>query len=124
MPRAAVDYPAFAKPGGEGAAPASVRPVDLVHLGRQTFGDRALEQEILGLFVTQILTARSRLRESGAEDRKVMAHGLKGSARSVGAFSLGDAAAVLELQPANALYVREIERRINDVVDFIASISR
>lgn len=120
----AIDHLAFAKPGGEGAPPAQGRPVDLVHLARQTLGDRNLEQEILALFATQALAARTRLRDSCAEDRKILAHGLKGSARSVGAFPLGDAAAVLELQPGNDLHVRAIERRIDDVVDFISSISR
>lgn len=124
MAQLAVDTLAFAMPGGEAVAPSGGRPVDLVHLARQTFGDRGLEAEILSMFLAQIHAAKARLRDAGPDDRQTLAHGLKGSARSVGAFPLGDAAAVLELQPANALHVREVERRIDDVADFIASISR
>ena len=35
---------AFSMPGGESCGQARSRPVDLVHLARQTMGDRALEQ--------------------------------------------------------------------------------
>lgn len=124
MAQVAVEHIAFARPGGEGEFPSGGRSVDLVHLARQTFGDRALEEEILAMFRGQILSIKSRLRDATADDRKTIAHGLKGSARSVGAFSLADAAAVLELTPANDAQVREIERRIDDVVDFISAISR
>ena len=53
---------AFSMPGGETCAKARARPVDLVHLARQTMGDRALEQEVLGLFVQQALNVRDRYR--------------------------------------------------------------
>lgn len=124
MAHLALDSVAFSRPGGEGEWPTSGRAIDLVHLARQTFGDRALEEEILAMFRNQALSIKSRLRDAPPDDRKALAHGLKGSARSVGAFALADAAAVLELTPANDAQVREIERRIDDVVDFIAAISR
>jgi HPt (histidine-containing phosphotransfer) domain-containing protein len=120
----AVEQLAFARPGGEGEWPSGGRAIDLVHLARQTFGERALEEEILAMFRSQILSIKSRLRDAQADDRKTIAHGLKGSSRSVGAFALADAAAVLELTPASDAQVREIERRIDDVIDFIAAISR
>ena len=46
----------------------SKRPVDLVHLARYTLGNRALEREVLELFLTQSQIYLERLRES-AEDR-------------------------------------------------------
>lgn len=79
-----------------GAAPA----LDLAHLSRQTFGDRALELELLTLFDRQAAQSAARLseshREGDAGSRADLAHTLKGSARAVGAFRLGDAAEAYE----------------------------
>lgn len=124
MAQPAVDTIAFAKPGGESLPPSGGRPIDLVHLARQTFGDRGLEAEILSMFLAQSQGTKARLRAATVSERQLLAHGLKGSARSIGAFPLGDAAAIVELQPGNALHLRELERRIDDVADFIASITR
>ena len=38
----------------ETALQGASRPIDLVHLARQTLGDRSLEQEVLRLFLTQM----------------------------------------------------------------------
>lgn len=74
------------------------RPIDLVHLSRQTLGDRALETEILTLFVVQ---ARTLVERIGAADdgqaRSDLAHTLKGSARAVGAFRVAEAAEACEV---------------------------
>ena len=65
------------------------RILDLDHLGRQTFCDRALERELLDLFEQQcerlmpIIASASPLPE-----RLIAAHTLKGSARAVGAWRL------------------------------------
>lgn len=115
---------AFAMPGGEGGGRAAGRPIDFAHLERQTFGDRGLETELLSLFVGQAAAIRGRLRGANGEERQRLAHTLKGSARSVGAFALGDAAAVLEMAPGNDLHLRAVEARIDDVADYVATISR
>ncbi len=78
-----------------------VGPVlDLVHLSRQTFGDHALETELLSLFDRQAEKFAARLvepsRPADALSRADLAHTLKGSARAVGAFALGDAAEAYE----------------------------
>jgi HPt (histidine-containing phosphotransfer) domain-containing protein len=60
-----------------------------------TLGDAALEREVLSMFSAQA----SRLVKALAAlppDASALAHTLKGSARAVGAFALGDAAAHLE----------------------------
>jgi HPt (histidine-containing phosphotransfer) domain-containing protein len=70
-------------------------PIDFAHLRRMTLGDAALEREVLGMFSAQA----QRLVESLATrpaDAAALAHTLKGSARAVGAFAVGDAAAHLE----------------------------
>ena len=77
------------------------QPVDLAHLDRYTGGDRALDEEILLLFANQCRESLARLDEiaAGVVDAKAWrqaTHTLKGAARGVGAFALGDAAAAAE----------------------------
>jgi HPt (histidine-containing phosphotransfer) domain-containing protein len=75
--------------------------IDLVHLSRQTLGDSALEAELLILFDRQALQFAARLAppvKAGEGDwRGDLAHTLKGSARAVGAFQVGDAAEAYEI---------------------------
>ncbi|MFO1135470.1 MAG: Hpt domain-containing protein [Rhodoblastus sp.] len=76
------------------------RPIDLVHLSRQTFGERDLEAELLRLFDRQSSQIVARLTDgpvSEARWRAELAHTLKGSARAVGAFGVAAAAEAYEL---------------------------
>ncbi len=74
-----------------------LRPVDLVHLSRQTLGNRALEREVLGLFATQSVACVDKLRAAACQnDRLVAAHTLKGSAQGIGAWNVVKAAEALE----------------------------
>ncbi len=73
--------------------------LDLVHLSRQTLGDRDLETELLELFDRQAANALARL--CGPANPKPgssadIAHMLKGSARAIGAFGVAAAAGDLE----------------------------
>jgi HPt (histidine-containing phosphotransfer) domain-containing protein len=87
------------------------QPVDLVHLGRYTGGDRSLNQEILGLFEKQCYEILAQLeafaKESGAKESgaskawREITHTLKGAARGIGAFDLADAAADAEKTQLN-----------------------
>lgn len=73
----------------ERRAPCADQPIDLVHLARQSFGDTALESEILNLFATQTHLHAARLRNACTQAERSMAtHTLLGSARGVGAFRL------------------------------------
>lgn len=73
------------------------RPLDLVHLAKYTFGDRGLECELLGLFRSQAGIYVSRLETAAdAKEWRDAAHSLKGSARGLGAWSLGDIAEDIE----------------------------
>ncbi len=74
--------------------------VDLAHLARYTGGDVALNAEILRLFDDQASELVARLQSildaRDAKSWKVITHTLKGAARGIGAFGLGDAAAAAE----------------------------
>jgi len=82
-------------------------PVDLDHLARYTGGDRALNTEILSLFngqlhdmVGQLLTV---LEQRDTRKWREVTHTIKGAARGVGAFAMGDAAAAAEpIDPATS----------------------
>lgn len=73
--------------------------LDLVHLARQSLGDRALESELLQLFHRQAAHILGRLADPAVLDaprRADLAHTLKGSARTVGAQAVAVAAEVYE----------------------------
>jgi HPt (histidine-containing phosphotransfer) domain-containing protein len=74
--------------------------VDLTHLARYTGGDAALNAEVLRLFDNQASELVERLQSiidaSDAQSWRTITHTLKGAARGIGAFGLGDAAAAAE----------------------------
>lgn len=67
--------------------------LDLAHLASQTGGDRALQRDLLDLFILQAAEFRARIGHledpAGAGD---LVHRIKGSARAIGAFGLSAAA--------------------------------
>jgi HPt (histidine-containing phosphotransfer) domain-containing protein len=80
--------------------------VDLDHLARYTGGDVALNAEILRLFDSQaselVQKLQTIIEARDARSWKVAIHTLKGAARGIGAFTLGDAAAAAEpIDPAS-----------------------
>ncbi len=70
--------------------------IDLVHLARQTGGDRDLEHELLALFADQCVKHLNTIRHAAAPDGCDAAHTLKGAARAVGAWAVADAAEKVE----------------------------
>lgn len=115
---------AFSMPGGDVSGTGRGRPVDMAHLARQTMGDRGLEQEVLALFVQQALSVRDRIVDADVRERLFLAHGLKGSARGVGAFAIADCATAIEQQPEDPRTLKRLDGLIEEVRDFIAAISR
>ncbi len=74
--------------------------IELDVLDRNTFGDRQLRDEVLGLFRQQSLELIVRLEQtSSATDWKISAHKLKGSALGIGAQSVAQLAALVEQEP-------------------------
>ncbi|OHV88414.1 Hpt domain-containing protein [Mesorhizobium sp. ORS 3428] len=115
---------AFSMPGGDVSGRAGSRPVDMAHLARHTMDDRALEQEVLALFVQQALSVRDEILDADARERVLLAHALKGSARGIGAFAVAECAEAIEQQPEDARALKKLGALIDEVRDFIASISR
>jgi HPt (histidine-containing phosphotransfer) domain-containing protein len=70
-------------------------PIDVEHLKRMTLGDAGLEREVLAMFAAQAVRLIGTL-ASLSPDAGALAHTLKGSARSIGAFRVADAAGSLE----------------------------
>lgn len=118
------DTVAFGRPGGEQARTVGLRPIDMMHLSRQTMGDRGLEQEVLLLFMQQATLVRDQIGRATVDERLRLAHGLKGSARGVGAFVLADCLQELERRPDDKAVHRRLAGLIDDVRSFIAAIYR
>ena len=115
----------------------SEAPVDLSHLARYTGGDRALNAEILRLFDGQVSEMVGQLLglldQRDAKKWREVTHTIKGAARGVGAFAMGDAAAAAEpVDPAisrdRAIEVIEALRVEGDAVqqfiaDYLAAVN-
>lgn len=90
----------MAEPAGGAATPRGW-PIDLIHLTRQTIGDKRLETELLRLFLRQSEQMQKSLC-GGAEDGAPampdveLLHILSGSARVIGARDVATLAGALE----------------------------
>lgn len=101
------------------AAPA----IDRAHLARMTFGEAALERELLELFDRQAALLVARMREADAATAKTLAHTLKGSAAGIGAGAVAAAAAAVEDAPLPerlAALARCVERARLDIAAMLA----
>ncbi|MES2256013.1 MAG: Hpt domain-containing protein [Pseudomonadota bacterium] len=104
--------------------------IDLEHLAKYTGGEKDLNGEILQLFDGQVTSMVEELNALlASRDRKrwrEIAHTIKGAARGVGAFGMGDAAAKAEpVDPADAARakaaIEKLEREAQTVHAFIAA---
>jgi HPt (histidine-containing phosphotransfer) domain-containing protein len=104
--------------------------IDLDHLARYTGGDGALNADILRLFDGQVGEMVGQLKAVlAARDTRrwrEITHTIKGAARGVGAFAMGDAAAAAEpldlsSPPAAEAAIAVLEREGDDVRAFIAA---
>jgi len=77
----------------------AARPIDLVHLSRQSLGDLGLEAEILRMFDQMVLTQMSKIRQSANVDEiLVNLHALKGASAGVGANNIAILAKAAEME--------------------------
>lgn len=130
-----IDIDNAIRPGANGshaeqtALPKDMKPVDLVHLSRQTFGSKDLENELLGLFLSHSQQCLIRLAAAETDDDWVnAAHSIKGSARAIGAWAIGDRAEIYEQAAASgalgnrqAAY-EDIEELVEETNKYIANL--
>ena len=104
--------------------------IDLEHLAKYTGGEKDLNGEILRLFDDQIASMVTELNGLVASQNskrwREIAHTIKGAARGVGAFEMGEAAAEAEpLNPADNVEaqaaIRKLEHEAETVRAFISS---
>ncbi len=86
--------------------------IDRKHFEDATFGDAALQREVLGLFDGQAKKLGETIGNASGRERMEAAHTLKGAALGIGAFALADAAEKVERGEADAL--DELSRRISE----------
>ncbi len=105
-------------------------PIDDAHLDRMTLGDTALEHEVLAMFSAQAVgliarlatlpsdgrSSEGRSSEGRSSEGLALAHTLKGSARAIGAFRVGDAAEALEAALRNGHDPSEAMAGVKDTV--------
>lgn len=96
--------------------------IDRDHLERATFGDRALQLELLGMLLSQVCDARSSLPALRGPERVQLAHALKGSARGLGAFALAQCAADIEIRPDDDAVLQRFSRLADELEISIAGL--
>lgn len=95
-------------------------PVDLVHLARQTLGDRALEQEVLGLFVNQSILYLRRLEKAkSVKERRIAVHTILGSARGLGAWQVAREAEKFEASCTTSSDFEGLTNAVNNANAYI-----
>lgn len=93
------------------------RPLDLVHLSKYTLGSRSLEAELLGIFRSQAVIYLERLEKAATDkDWRDAAHSLKGSARALGGWTLGQHAEDAEKLNAPDARAAALELIRNEIV--------
>lgn len=106
-----------------GAAPAS-KPIDFVHLARQTMGDKELEIEVLQLFTRNARTLLHDLSVCDNAGAKAIAHRLKGSADAVGAFNVSAAAEAVENGGHDSAALAKLATAVIEAENFILKLCR
>lgn len=98
------------------------KPIDLAHLGNQTFGDEQLEQEILSVFCAQSKVYLDMMTKSCDSTTRIRAaHSLKGAARAIGAFELAELAAHYEKVRHEGY--EPVEQELGRVIQYIHTLN-
>jgi hypothetical protein len=105
-----------------GFTPSRHQPIDLVHLARQTSGDKQLELDVLHTFARQARSCMNDLASGRSDLVSQAAHKLKGAALAVGAFNVSEAAARVEADAGAD--IGSLGAAVLDVENFILKLSR
>ncbi len=115
---------AFEAPdNSRGIGPSHERPIDLVHLAKQTMGDKGLEVEVLQMFARQARTCLQDIGSGDTDKARAGAHRLKGAASAVGAFKVAAAAESFETA-CDAQRMAAVGVAVVDAENFILKLSR
>lgn len=106
--------------------------IDLDHLEKYVGGDDALRDEILTLFAERAISLNAELKATQTEEeRKLTLHTLKGGARGVGAWALGDLCEQAERMNGNsekaaeqAVLMVDIEKAVSEVAAAVQILSK
>ena len=104
--------------------PSGGRPIDLVHLARQTGGDKSLETEVLALFARQARQAVAQIGDLKQKARSELAHKIAGAAKGVGASEVARCASMLENEPENSAAVAAFTKAVVEADTFIVGLMR
>jgi HPt (histidine-containing phosphotransfer) domain-containing protein len=88
--------------------------IDTNHLARMTLGELSLQREVLALFDRQADVLLPRIRRGALPLAAALAHTLKGSAVSIGAFKVARAAEAVEQAQSQAA--------VADAIDTLAAV--
>ena len=119
---------AHARPGTGAGARIGHRPIDMVHLAKQTLGDRGLEGEVLRMFDEMSRTYFARIERSTSVDELLRhLHTLKGAAAGIGARAIADLSATAELEfkagmPVNPERIDDLEMAVQECSAFIGEL--
>ncbi|HEY4199827.1 MAG TPA: Hpt domain-containing protein [Devosiaceae bacterium] len=116
---------AFA-PIGKGAS-RSHRPIDLVHLAKQTLGDSGLEYEVLRTYEQYMQSTFAKLENSVTPAELIMhLHSLRGASSGVGAWGIADLAMIAEDEVragiVNPERIDDIDMAVHEVSAFIGEL--
>ena len=116
---------AFAAPEApKGYGPSASKPIDLVHLARQTMGDRTVEVEVLRIFARQARQALADFAVADQQAKIATAHRLKGAAQAVGAFPLSQFAEEIESGAVDSAHMAKMTAAITEAENFINKLCR
>jgi HPt (histidine-containing phosphotransfer) domain-containing protein len=109
--------------------PSAAQPIDLVHLSRYTLGNQALQCEVLQLFADQAPLTLAQLHAADTQKAwRDAAHALKGSARAVGAWRVGNCAEKAEAIGVGAQekgpLIQAIGAALDEAIRYIASLAQ
>lgn len=100
------------------AANSRYRPIDMIHLARQTLGDKGLELEVLRMFDDAASVYFGRIeRSTTVEELLRNLHTLKGAASGIGATAVASLAATAERElregaPVNPERIHDLEMAV------------
>lgn len=104
--------------------PSRERPIDLVHLAKQTMGDKVLEIEVLQMFARQARNCLQEIGSGNGDTATAAAHRLKGAASAVGAFKVAEAAEAFEEVSNDAARMAAVGSRVVEAENFILKLCR